>query len=84
MFRLIHEWKHAWLAPPLPLMSVNNSQLCSTHNHARLISLEHSTAAPTINVILVKTQPSTPSTWPLSPTIGLAYGRETWAYPRNE
>ena len=29
---LIHEWKQALLAPPLPLMSLNNSQLCSTHN----------------------------------------------------
>ena len=27
---LIHEWKHAFPAPPFPLMSVNNSWLCST------------------------------------------------------
>lgn len=31
---LIHEWKHALLAPPLPLMPVNNSRFCSTHNHS--------------------------------------------------
>ena len=31
--RLIHEWKQALLAPPLPLMSLNNSRLCSTHSH---------------------------------------------------
>ena len=30
---LIHEWKQALLAPPSPLMSVNNSQLCSTNSH---------------------------------------------------
>ena len=30
---LIHEWKQALLAPPLPLMSLNNSRLCSTHSH---------------------------------------------------
>ena len=31
---LIHEWKQALLAPPLPLMLLNNSRLCSTHNHS--------------------------------------------------
>ena len=31
---LIHEWKQALLAPPLPLILLNNSQLCSTHNHS--------------------------------------------------
>ena len=30
---LIHEWKQASLALPLPLMSLNNSRLCSTHKH---------------------------------------------------
>ena len=29
---LIHEWKQALLAPPLPLMSLNNSRFCSTRN----------------------------------------------------
>ena len=29
---LIHEWKQALITPPHPLMSLNNSQLCSTHN----------------------------------------------------
>ena len=29
---LIHEWKQALLAPPLPLMSLNNSRFCSPHN----------------------------------------------------
>ena len=28
---LIHEWKQALLAPPLSIMSLNNSRLCSTH-----------------------------------------------------
>ena len=31
---LIHEWKQALLAPPLPLISLKNSRLCSTHNHS--------------------------------------------------
>ena len=30
---LIHEWKLALLAPPLPLMLLKNSRLCSAHNH---------------------------------------------------
>ena len=28
---LIHEWKQALLAPPLPFMLLSNSRLCSTH-----------------------------------------------------
>ena len=28
---LIHKWKQALLAPPLPIMLLNNSRLCSTH-----------------------------------------------------
>ena len=46
----IHEWKQALLAPPLPLILLNNSRLCSTLH------------------VLVKTQPSTRSTGPRSPT----------------
>ena len=30
---LILEWKHTLLAPPLPLMSVNHSQIYATHSH---------------------------------------------------
>ena len=30
---LIHGWKQALSAPPLPLMSLNNSRLSSTHSH---------------------------------------------------
>ena len=30
---LIHEWNQALLAPTLPLVSLNNSWLCSTHSH---------------------------------------------------
>ena len=65
---LIHEWKQALLAPPLPLMSLhNNSLLCSTHNHCSgPWILERSTND--ILRILVKAQPSTRSTWPRSPT----------------
>ena len=88
---LIHERKLTLLAPPLPLMSVNNSQLCSTHSHhwnilsAALQHHRYSTIYGSTNsklgklCILVKAQPSTPSTWPLD----LAYGFETWAYPTS-
>ena len=31
---LIHKWKQALLAPPLPLILLNNSWLCSTHQHS--------------------------------------------------
>ena len=46
---LIHEWKQALLAPPLPLTSLNNSRFCSTHNHC---SAFLSTAAYYTNDIL--------------------------------
>ena len=55
---LIHEWKHnTLLVPPLPLMSVKNSRLCSTHNHcSALLALERSTN-DTLR-ILVKPSPA--------------------------
>ena len=55
---LIHEWKQALLAPPLPLMSLNNSRLCSTHSHrtAPLAWLYRTSGKLRI---LVKAQPST-------------------------
>ena len=62
---LIHEWKQALLAPPLPLMSLNNSRFCSTQNSSGAF---FSTAADDILRILVKAQPSTRSTRPRSPT----------------
>ena len=64
---LIHEWKQALLAPPLPLMLLNNSRLCSTHSHR---SAPFSWLYRTSDKlrILVKAQPSTRSTWPPSPT----------------
>ena len=64
---LIHEWKQALLAPPLPLMSLNNSRLCSTHNHSSAsCPLQRSTND--ILCILVKAQPGTQSSRPRSPT----------------
>ena len=60
---LIHEWKQALLAPPLPLMSLNNSRFCSTHKSCLQ---QHGTND--ILRILVKAQPSTRSTRPRSPT----------------
>ena len=54
-------------SPTFPLMSVNNSQLCSTHSHRwHLVSTACSTNGKLH--IPVKAQPNTPSTWPLSPT----------------
>ena len=65
---LIHEWKQALLAPPLPLMSLNNSRLCSTHSR-RSAPLRLSDCSTNDKLrILVKAQPSTRSTWPRSPT----------------
>ena len=64
---LIHEWKYALLIPPLPLMWVNNSWLCSTRNHClALLCIQRSTNNKLR--ILVKAQPSTQSTGPRSPT----------------
>ena len=62
---LIHEWKRALLAPPLPLMSLNNSWFCSTHKSSAACL---STAGYYILRILVKAQPSTRSTGPRPPT----------------
>ena len=53
---LIHECKHALLAPPFLLMSVNNSWLCSSYNQLFCVLMQCST-----------TEPSTQSTWPPSP-----------------
>ena len=64
---LIHEWKQALLAPPLPLMSLNNSRLCSTHSHRSAPCLSDCSTNDKLR-ILVKAQPSTRSTWPRSPT----------------
>ena len=44
---LIHEWKQPLLAPPLPLMSLNNSRLCSTHNHSSISFLSTGPRSPT-------------------------------------
>ena len=55
---LIHEWKQALLAPPLPLMSLNNLRLCSTHNH-RTVPLAWLYRTSGKLRILVKAQPST-------------------------
>ena len=64
---LFHKWKQALLAPPLPLILLNNSRLCSTHKHS---SAFFSTASYNQRYlcILVKAQPSTRSTGPRSPT----------------
>ena len=55
---LIHKWKQALLAPPLPLLSLNNSRLCSTHSHRRApLAWLYRTSGKLR--ILVKAQPST-------------------------
>ena len=64
---LIHEWKQVLLAPPLPLMSLNNSQLYSTHNHSSQLSCLLQRSTNDILHILVKAQPSTRSTRLRSP-----------------
>ena len=67
---LIHEWKQALLAPPLPFMLLNNSRLCSTHTTTvQLYSLLQRSTNNRLQLrILVKAQPSTRSTGPRSPT----------------
>ena len=77
----IHEWKQVLLAPPLPLMSLNNSLLCFTHSHHSALGCQtvHCSTNDKLR-ILFKAQPSTRSIWPRSPTrLGIRYGRETWA-----
>ena len=78
---LIHEWKHTLLAPPLPLMLVNKSQLHSTHSHCWNILLQHCSSNCKLR-ILVKPSPALQATGHCH-QLGLAYGCETWAYPTN-
>ena len=62
---LIHEWKQTLPVPSLPLMSLNNLQLCSA-----IFLLPWVTQCSTNDklCILVKAQPCTRSTWLQSPT----------------
>ena len=78
---LIHEWKQALLAPPLPLILLNNSRLCSTHKHRSASSLLHRSTDDILRIV-VKAQPSTRSTGH-GHLLGLAYNRKTWAYPMS-
>ena len=57
----IHEWKQALLAPPLPLILLNNSRLYSTHT-LQLPSLPRRTTDDILR-ILVKAQPCTRGHW---------------------
>ena len=69
------------IAPPLPIMSLNNSWLCSTHKHcSALLCTQRSTN--NILRILVKAQTvlNAPGHGYL---LGLAYDRKTWAYSAN-
>ena len=59
MGRVIHEWKHSLLAPPLPLVSVNNSQFCSSDNNSDC-AIDVTRDAK--SGILVKPNPITPRT----------------------
>ena len=77
---LIHEWKQALLAPPLPLILLNNSRLCSTHKHSSAFFSTAYRSTNDILHILVKAQSSTRSH---SHLLGLAYDRKTWAYPMS-
>ena len=71
---LIHTWKQALLAPPLPLMSVNNSRLCSTHNHYSAFLCTGAGVAPTINCVF-QLKPSPALEAPgHGHVLGLAYG----------
>ena len=63
---LIHEWKQALLAPPLPFMHVAKQLTALFHTQPLYISLGCHTVAQLRT--LVKAQPSTRSIWPRSPT----------------
>ena len=61
-------WKQALLAPPSPLMLVKKTHSSVPHTATVDISfLQHCSTNGKL-CIPVKAQPSTPSTWPLSPT----------------
>ena len=79
---LIHEWKQALLAPPLPLMSLNNSRFCSTHNSLQLSCLLQRSTNDTLR-ILVKAQPSTQTTGVMKICTPRKYGRPGSAFSRD-
>ena len=67
---VIHEWKQALLAPPSPLMLVKKKKTHSSVPHTATVDisfLQHCSTNSKLR-IPVKAQPSTPNTWPLSPT----------------
>ena len=70
----IHEWKQALLAPPLPLISLNNSRLCSTHKH---LSAFFSTYRSTNNILRILALKALDH----GHLLDLAYDRKTCAYP---
>ena len=76
---LIHEWKQALLAPPLPLMLLNNSRLCSTHNHCSAFFSIYQRSTKDRLRILVKALKA-PGHGHLQ---DLAYNRNTRAYPMS-
>ena len=46
--------------------------------------LQHCSTNSKLCILLVKAQPCTPSTWPLSPTrLGIRPARPAWVYPTN-
>ena len=64
---LIHEWKQALLAPPLPLILLTTHGSVPHTNTVQVSSLLHRTTNDILR-ILVKAQPNTRSAGPRSPT----------------
>ena len=72
------------LTPPLPLMSLNNSRLCSRpHTTTLQLGWILLHATNDISYILVKAQPSTRSTWPWSPTRLRHTAMRPWPTQKN-
>ena len=77
---LIHKWKHTLLALLNPLMSVNISWFCSTHNHCSALLYVQKCNTNDKLCIPIKAQPCTQSTWS-DHQLGLVHSRNMWAYP---
>ena len=75
-------WKQALLAPPSPLMLVKKL-IALFHTQPPLTSHFYSIAAQMVNCVFqLKPSPALQATGHCH-QLGLAYGRETWAYPTN-
>jgi len=78
-----HSQVLAYIASPTSPPYVGKQLTALFHTQPLLKYLVYSIAAPTVNCIFNKAQPSTPSTWPPSPTRLGIRPRDLGLYPRN-